>query len=521
MLTIQEQSLDWALAHVQKQGDTDVLPPLFEYHAIAHDWIAVRTFLSSQDVLAWKVRPHRVLLAPKALYGFRAVTQLDPFDFLVFTAIVKEIASDLESGRIPVSEERVFSYRYRHAADGTMFDPSVGYINFLLRADKRTQRDCEYVAVTDIADFYARIYHHRLEGALEAATTKRNHTKAIHHLLSGWNGTETFGIPVGSAPARLLAETCIADVDAALLARDTDFIRYNDDYRIFARSHEDAYRSLSLLADTLYRNHGLTLQQRKTDILSVAEFRKRYLSLPARVELESLKSKFTELIESAGLDNPYEPIDYDDLDDDQKELVDGLNLLGLLEEQLRGEGEIDIPTVRFVLRRLGQLGNIEAAEIALDCLDRLHPVLPAFVEYLLELDLDKAAKQHLGKRVISLMTDSLVSDLEYHRVWSLEPFARSADWDNEGAFLGLLGRASDPGTRRQLILALGRSAQRHWFQSQWRTPFDEQDWPRRAVIAAASCLPTDARKHWYKSIESRLDPLELAVMKWARSAPFA
>jgi hypothetical protein len=55
---------------------------------------------------------------------------------------------------------------------------------------------------------------------------------------------------------------------------------------------------------------------------------------------------------------------------------------------------------------------------------------------------------------------------------------------------------------------------------QWRNLFNEPPWTRRALIAAASCLATDARKHWYKSIEARLDAVELAVMRWAKQNPF-
>ena len=91
------------------------------------------------------------------------------------------------------------------------------------------------VAVTDIADFYPRIYHHRLDNALQVATSKSNHIKALKQLLSGWNKTESYGIPVGSAPSRLLAELVMTDIDQALLAQGIDFIRFNDDYRIFPR----------------------------------------------------------------------------------------------------------------------------------------------------------------------------------------------------------------------------------------------------------------------------------------------
>ena len=79
MLTLGENSLNWALKHTIMFGDTDVFPTPFEYLAVQDDWHNLRDHLSSQNVLEWTVRPHRILLAPKGKYGFRAVTQLDPY----------------------------------------------------------------------------------------------------------------------------------------------------------------------------------------------------------------------------------------------------------------------------------------------------------------------------------------------------------------------------------------------------------------------------------------------------------
>jgi hypothetical protein len=109
---------------------------------------------------------------------------------------------------------------------GNLFDRSISYTHFVTHSDRISRRPgITHVAITDIADFYGRIYHHRLDNALSAATTKTNHVKAIMHLLAGLNGTETFGIPVGSAPARVLAEAALIDVDEALLANQLTYTR--------------------------------------------------------------------------------------------------------------------------------------------------------------------------------------------------------------------------------------------------------------------------------------------------------
>lgn len=294
MLTLQAASLDWALAHVENYGDTDVFPTPFEYKAIRHDWVNVRQYLL-QDVLQWQVRPHRILLSPKARYGFRIITQLDPLDFLIFTAIVKEIGSDVEAQRIEVLNKIVFSYRFSATSDGGMFDPNVGYAQF--------QETSKEIIDAD----------------------------------------------------RTITHVALADI-----------IRY--------------LRSIRGLSPT-----------RRSDI---------------------------------------------------------------------------------------------------------------------------------GTKILALLENSIISELDYHRMWALDLFTDSTEWDNEHQFFNLLANARDMLSRRNLILAMGRAGHRYWFNTHWRNLFSESDWPRRAFLAAASCMPVDARKHWYKSVESRLDPLEKAVMRWAKANPF-
>jgi len=521
MLTLRPNSLNWALEHALQYGDTDVFPLPFEYEALRHDWQNVRGWLEKEDILKWQVRPHRTLLSPKARHGFRVITQLDPLDFIVFAAILKELGQDIETHRVPLSQPVVFSYRFSPEKDGQLFDPDVGYAEFHAEV-KELLSQYAYVAATDIADFYARIYHHRLENALQSATTRQSHVSAVMRLLAGWNETESFGIPVGNAPSRLLAEITIADVDEALLAKGITFVRFNDDYRIFATSYSEAYRHLAFLADILYRNHGLTLQPQKTFILESDVYYSRYITSPEERELDSLRERFDQLISDLGLDSWYEPIDYGDLSAEQQELIDSMNLVELFRDEIQADNEPDLPLVRFVLRRLGQLSDPALVEDVLTNLEVLHPAFPDVINYLRNLrNLSPREREEIGTRILDLLDDSIISELDYHRMWALDLFTHSTEWDNANRFFNLLGSARDNLSRRKLILAMGRASQRHWFQSQWRNLFGEPPWPRRALLAAASCMPPDARKHWYKSVEGRLDPLEKAVMRWARQYPFA
>lgn len=522
MLTLQANSLNWALEHALRFGDTDVFPLSFEYQAIQHDWNDLRTWLENQNILKWQVRPHRTLLSPKAKHGFRVITQLDPLDFLIFAATIREIAADIEDKRIPVNQNIVFSYRFLVEADGQIFNPSIGYGEFLEQARILLQdSSINFVATTDIADFYPRIYHHRLENALQSFTDRQSHVKAIMRLLAGWNGTETFGIPVGNAPSRLLAEANLADVDEALLANRVRFIRYNDDYRIFAQSYAEAYRHLAFLADVLFRNHGLTLQPQKTTILDRDIFISRFLSTPQDVEFNSLRASFERLISDLNLADHYETINYDDLTEVQQELINSLNLVQLFRDEIRVNEEPDLNLIRFILRRMAQLSDASIVDDALDSLDVLYPAFPDIIQYFKRLsNLSSEERSRIGGRILDLLEDSIISELDYHRMWAFDLFTHSTEWNNEDRFFGLLASARDTLSRRQIILAMGRASQRHWFQSQWRSLFDEPHWSRRALLAAASCMPPDARRHWYKFVEARLDRLEVAVMRWARQNPF-
>jgi hypothetical protein len=317
-----------------------------------------------------------------------------------------------------------------------------------------------------------------------------------------------------------LAEALLIDVDAALLAKGLTFTRYNDDYRIFASTHSEAYRQLGFLADVLYKNHGLTLQPQKTRILTRSVFRKRFGSSPEQREFDSMVDKFEQLIEELELSDSYEPIDYDDLEPEQQALIDSLNLQQLFLEEAESETP-DFIVLRFVLRRMAQIGDSSLADAIFDKLDKIYPAFPYVIEYLKSLrDLEEGDYHRIGGMVLDALESSIISELEFHRMWGLDLFSSSTQWDQSDRFFQMLGSAHDEVTRRKLILAMGRAHQRHWFQTQWRNLFNEGPWPKRALIAAASCLSGDARKHWYKSIAARLDPLETAVMKWARANPF-
>ena len=503
-------------------GDTNRIFPLpFEFAAIRHDWCRLEGFLSSQDVLKWKVRPNRECLSPKSALSFRIATQLDPLDWLIYSALVYEIGADLESYRLPQEEGIVFSWRFEPQPDGTMFSRETGYSQFQERTHELASITNEqYVVVTDIADFFPNLYHHRVENALRSATpTNLNHTKAIKQLLSGWREKQSFGLPVSPNASRLIAEAAIHDVDQALLGERLIYVRYVDDFRIFCKTRKDAYIALATLAEVLWKSHGLTLARQKTEILPVELFKQRYFRTGRETELKRLSESFADIVEALELENWYEDIEYDDLDDEQKASVNALNLEGLLTEQIDRE-HIDIQLTQFILRRLSQLQDTDVADRILASIDNLYPAFTDVIAYLDNLKhLTKSHRRELGKGVLNLMDDSVVSHLEYHRLHLLNLFATNAAWGNAQKITEFFSRFPDYSTRRKLILALGKSGQNHWFRRH-KTDWQQfSPWERRAFIHGASSLESDERKYWYGSIKGRLDPLEEAIVCWSMQDP--
>lgn len=226
-------ALDWALLHVEKFGDTVFLPRAFEYEAIRSNWPALRGWLASQDLREWQARPFRRFLARKSAYSFRFITQLDPLEYLLFTALVHEVGPQLEALRSPTTNKTVFSWRFHVQPDGQMYSPDFRWDDFnkecLRLAAKASSK---WVVVADIADFFPHIYIHPVETALEAAIGRSPEAYCLKRMISNWNGFVSYGLPVGLAGSRIIAEATINDLDQALIGAGRRYCRYSDDIRI-------------------------------------------------------------------------------------------------------------------------------------------------------------------------------------------------------------------------------------------------------------------------------------------------
>jgi hypothetical protein len=519
-MNVSADALEWALKHVESFGDTVFLPRAFEYQAIRHDWANIRQWLLAQDLRNWSSRPKRRFLTSKGRYSFRYVTQLDPLEYLLFTALIHDVGPGLERIRVPKTANTVFSWRFDLQPDGQMYDPDFRWHDFNQRCLELADRaSCRWVVVADIADFFAHIYVHPLEQALERATGRSPQAYCILRMLSNWNAFVSYGLPVGLAGSRILAEGTISDLDSALAGEGRPYCRYSDDIRIFCSSERDAREALEHLAIHLFETHGLTLQPMKTLLVPKSEYVNRFAMSGERTEVESLTSRLQDLLDAAGWEDEYEEeIEYDDLPDDIREEVDRLNLVHVLEEQVALERS-DPVILGFVLHRLRQLGIEEAGKIVLANLHKLYHVIDSVVRYLESLrSLSQTVRNRIGAKVIAAARKP--STGIYERMCLLSLFTRGEEFDNQDRFEKLYVEFEDTPSRRELMLTLGRAHKTHWFHARKRNLGELEPWSRRAFIAGASCLPEDARRPFYRSLREGTDVLERAVIKWASDRPF-
>lgn len=520
------ESLEWALTHLLNLSDTDIFPPAFEFQAIREHWTAqggVRQWFLRQDPGEWTWGTQRRCLAPKHRFGFRISTQLDPLDSIALAALVHRIGSDIEKKRVLASRQIVHSYRFKPASDGRMYDPDYGWDSFRAKSKELVAGDgITHVVVADIADFFPRLYSHPLENEVADCTTKHRATAlAVLRALKQLNQTISYGLPVGPSPSRLLAELALTIVDKTLLDANVIYCRFSDDFRIFCKSSREAHERLALLAQVLFEGLGLTLQQHKTSILSASRFRRLIVS-PQRQIRSRLSQQFQEILDDLGIHNPYKPIDYKHLSPQKKSMVDSMNLGQVLEEQIDCGEELDILVTAFVLRRLAQLEDANHIDTVLDNLDTLYPVFPDAVRYIASLtSLHANRRRSLGARLLAALDDTVSGHLEFHRCWVLNVFAESADWNNEKTLATLQKRWDDVFSRRELILARGKAGHSQWFKSQKVHFGNLGPWERRAFLYAASCLPGDEARHWWKGLKEAgaLSTLDQAVIVYAKNHP--
>ena len=244
-------------------------------------------------------------LTPVGYTGFRWATQIEPFWNAYYLALVIAIADQIESTRIPEAEQVVFSYRFSWNEDDAKLFTDSTWRDYRIRAMELSQ-DAKYVVLTDISDFYPRIYHHRVENALARLPNAGDYRARIMRLLSTFSKNVSYGLPIGGPASRILSELTLVSVDDNLFRRNIMFCRYADDYSIFCSSKSEAYKQLVFLSEKLF-NEGLVLQKTKTRIITAEEFRETAAILDPKATEDGEATEEQKLLHISIRFDPYSP----------------------------------------------------------------------------------------------------------------------------------------------------------------------------------------------------------------------
>lgn len=209
-----------------------------------------------------------VFVPKKEAFDYRKIAIISPEDLVLFQAVAAMIAEPFEEERRGIARQKIFSYRFDpNVKKGQLFSPKYNHRSFRERSSFISkQKRVNYIVRSDIANFYDRVNIHRLESTLlSLPKVDKSLVRLGNQILLHWAKRNSYGIPIGSNASRILAEVALFNVDKALVEKKVNFIRFVDDYRIFAGSAAEAHSALAVLIELLDRE-GLFINTRKSSI---------------------------------------------------------------------------------------------------------------------------------------------------------------------------------------------------------------------------------------------------------------
>lgn len=492
---IQEEALEWAKLHLTRFYDSDFFPLLFEFDALKGNWENVKKHILSIDLDEYAPQSPLVYLAHKPSGNFRVVHQLDPIDSLIYTALAYQDCNLIESFRIPESRNIACSYRIKPDTSGSFFEKdNTGYNDFISKAEELSKIYKKgYVLVCDIADFYNQIYLHRVNNIFSEAGSTNN--KIIEKFLSGLNTNISKGIPVGPAPSIIVAEAIMADVDKKIITYTDNFSRYVDDIYIFFNTEEEANILLHDLTKYLYSAHRLVLSEDKTIVLSVSEFKLKYLRNEKSIERQALHDKLEEL---ASGDYPsVEEVEFDELGSDDKLKIRSETYKELFDLALKLE-KIELGLMRHLLRQAGIYKIRSIIPQIFENFNRLFPVLREVVIYLNRVLTEKTVIKY-EKEFTSLLKNEYI-DLPFINLWVFTLF--------QNKLFNKISLKIDYSKiiriRDRALIAL-RANDTVWLKDNKVGVDTLASWDKRAILFASSILSKDETSHWLGIESSRGD----------------
>ncbi len=519
------EAIRLSLKNVAKHGDTDIFPFPFENNLFfdcpneSRDLLIdlhknFETYLATYPPFTLET------LTQVGYTGFRWATQIEPFWNAYYLALVIAIADQIEAVRIPESEQIVFSYRFGWNEDNAKLFRDVTWTNYRRRAIELS-RNAKFVVLTDISNFYNRIYHHRIEVALSRLPNPGDHPSRIMDLLKRFSKNVSYGLPIGGPASRILSELALDSVDRHLFRRNIPFCRYADDFSLFCSTKSEAYKTLVFLSQKLF-NEGLVLQKNKTRILSAEEFRETSAFLDPKENGTDVGEATDEqkLLHISIRYDPYSPHaeeDYENL----KIAVRQVDIVGILGREV-AKAAID-PTVTKqainAIRALDPFARDGAIRTLLNetNLDVLLPVFAMVMRAVRGIydTLEPSTKDFVDESLIKIYeSESHLLSVELNLSYFVQALSIADSKRKEEILVELYDQGHGPLLRRQIILTLARWKAFYWLNDLKNNYAGLGEWEKRGFIAASYALGEEG-KHWRTYAKHTWSPMDTLVRYWA------
>jgi hypothetical protein len=276
------KAVDKAISHIVSNGMDDIFKrPMFsesyELEIIRanrddfEQFVKSETisFLKTADLTKKRIGQIFGCMVPKDLYSYRNVHWIDPIDLVKYLSLSMILFENIEQAR-PAADTKIV-HSHRRSEDGDhVFSRDYGYKSFR-EVSGEISRDMvgKWKIVTDISAFFDRIGNHQLENHLRESGCNGKFVTLMREVLLQWAGDRrSHGIPVGCDASRIISEAALVSVDRELMNRGIRYLRYVDDFRIFAETRAEAYEHLRILSELLMAE-GLYLNHKKTFIAQI------------------------------------------------------------------------------------------------------------------------------------------------------------------------------------------------------------------------------------------------------------
>jgi hypothetical protein len=516
-----------AIDNISKHGDTDIFPFPIENMLFFDTESKIEGLLieieKNFDEWASKYPVDSIhSCIPVGYTGYRWATIIDPIwnAFLLYQVL--KISEKIEAARIASSKETVFSYRINiDEADGKLFDNNYNWRKFYDKALEIAETDeFQYVVRFDISDFYNRIYHHKLDNELMRINANPEVKKRIMNILQNISNNASYGLPVGGNAARILAELVLNPFDQMLISKKIKFVRFVDDFIVFAKSREDAFSKLYWCADYLLRNQGLSLQKSKTQVLLKTEFISH-----AKTTLEGEDSQENEnRAQFMRIHIHYDPYSLTAEDDYQqlKDQLSSFDVTALIKDEMR-KSRIHLALGKQLMNAVLYLDG-EKLNLAVTTLFSnikvFYPVFPSVMQTIYKVF--EKLNPDTQSLVINELTQ-LVDDSSYLiqtennaayiiRILSLKNCEQSIQAIND-----LYSNMSSSFLVRMNCIYAMINLNNHYWLSDLKSKYSAlSTWEKRAFIAASYYL-LDEGAHWREHTKNQFSKLEIELRDWVAS----